>query len=94
MIFLLCPDCTGRRVSDNKWESGTAERNTGRTNERERFSVSDEVFGIVEVEPDSVVVRLNWLVEGFSSTPDDEYDRRCEDSDSSPRLGRAKIYFK
>jgi len=30
---------------------------------------------MVEVEPD-VVDRLDSLEEGFSSTPDDEYDRR------------------
>jgi hypothetical protein len=76
MNFLPRPDCTGFRANDKNWESGTAERSGGRTNERERFfgsvSVSDDVFGIVEVEPDSVV-RLDWLEEeGFSSTADDE----------------------
>jgi hypothetical protein len=72
LIFLPFPGWTGRRASDSNWESGTAERNIGRANERERFldslSVSNEVFGIVDVEPDSVVL----VVEGFSSALDDE----------------------
>ena len=69
--FLLRPTGDGRRIIDINWESGTAERSIGRANERERFlaslSMSDEVFGTTELE-----VVVNWLVEGFSSTPDDE----------------------
>ncbi len=86
-------------MSDKHWESGITEPSGGRITKRERFlislSISDKVFGTVEVEPNAVDL-LDWPEEeGFSSTPDVEYDRCWEYSDelSSARLERAKIKF-